>query len=279
MALPNFLIIGAAKAGTSTLHTYLRAHPRIFMPARKELRFFAYDGKGDDYFFPAKSLEVYESYFAGATDEKALGEASPHYLRTPQAPRRIKDLIPGCNLIVSLRNPIERSFSSYTMAVRDRTIEGVATYTEALEKFPVFRRGYSRDLQNYFGIFDRSQIRIVHFEDIVRDPVQVAQSLCGFLGVTPDFAPDVQRVSNPGGLPKIKILHRFLMNKRVLDFGKRHMPEKLVEAAKNLRNSNLEKQEMTLKERQEALDIFRGDILKTQDIIGEDLSAWLRAPA
>ena len=278
MTLPNFLIIGAAKAGTSTLYTYLRAHPQIFMPARKELRFFAYDGEGDDYTFPVKSLEDYESYFAGVTEEKAIGEATPRYLRTPHAARKIKDLIPDCRLIVSLRNPVERSFSSYTMAVRNQTIRGVKSYTDALATVSTFRRGYFSDLENYFRLFDRSRICIVRFEDLVRDPLPVAQSLFGFLDVAADFSPDVEPVSNPGGLPRNKALHRFLADKRVMNFGKRYIPERLLDAAKTLRNKNLEKQKMTPGERQASLDVFREDILKTQDLIGQDLSTWLRVP-
>ena len=77
MTLPNFLIIGAAKAGTTTLHAYLRPHPQIFMPARKELRFFAYGGSGDDYSYPVKTRAEYESYFADAGDAVAIGEATP----------------------------------------------------------------------------------------------------------------------------------------------------------------------------------------------------------
>jgi hypothetical protein len=279
MTLPNFLIIGAAKAGTTTLHTYLRPHPEIFMPARKELRFFAYDGTGDDYTFPVKSLADYEGYFAGVTDETAIGEATPRYLRTPAAAGRIREILPDCRLIVSLRNPVERAFSSYVMGVRNRTVEGARTFTEALHAIPSLQRGYAGDLAVYFDRFDRAQFHILRFEDLVRDPVAVAQALYGVLGVATDFVPEVERVSNPGGLPKNKALQRLLSSKPVMDLGKRLVPERLLGAAKTLRNQNLEKQRMTPEERQAALAVFRDDILKTQEIIGQDLSDWLRVPS
>ena len=94
MTLPNFLIIGAAKAGTSTLHAYLTPHPEVFMPRRKELRFFAFDGSEDNHTFPVKTLEEYERYFADAGDAKAIGEASPNYLYSARAARQIKEKIP-----------------------------------------------------------------------------------------------------------------------------------------------------------------------------------------
>jgi hypothetical protein len=280
MTLPNFLIIGAAKAGTTTLHTYLRPHPEIFMPARKELRFFAYDGTVEnDYVFPVKTLAEYESYFAGVTGETAIGEATPRYLRTPSAAGRIHALLPDARLIVSLRNPVERSFSSYVMGVRNRTVHGARNYTEALHATPSLQRGYADDLETYFARFDRAQFHIVRFEDLVRDPVSVAQALYGFLGVATDFVPEVERVSNPGGLPRNKLLHRVLSSKPVMDFGKRIFPERMLGAAKSLRNQNLEKQRMTAAEREAALAVFRDDILRTQAIIGQDLSDWLRVPA
>jgi hypothetical protein len=279
MTLPNFLIIGAAKAGTSTQHTYLRAHPEIFMPARKELRFFAYDGEGDDLTFPVKSLAEYESYFAGVTGEKAIGEATPRYLRTPDTPRKIREVVPDCRLIVSLRDPSERSFSSYMMVVRNQNLTGVKSYGEALKKFPIFCRGYSEDLARYFQIFPREQIIVLRFEDLVRNPVGAAQTLFEFLQVDPTFEPEVERVANPGGLPKVRLLHGMLANKRVMNFGKRYVPERLLELAKGVRNKNLEKRRMTEDERREALAVFRDDILRTQDLIGQDLSAWLRVSA
>jgi hypothetical protein len=279
MTLPNFLIIGAAKAGTTTLHTYQRPHPQIFMPARTEQRFFAYGGTGDDYTFPVKSLADYEGYFAGVTDETAIGEATPRYLRTPAAAGRIREILPDCRLIVSLRNPVERAFSSYVMGVRNRTVEGARTFTEALHAIPSLQRGYAGDLAVYFDRFDRAQFHILRFEDLVRDPVAVAQALYGVLGVATDFVPEVERVSNPGGLPKNKALHRLLSSKPVMDLGKRLVPERLLGAAKTLRNQNLEKQRMTPEERQAALAVFRDDILKTQEIIGQDLSDWLRVPS
>ena len=278
MTLPNFLIIGAAKAGTTTLHAYLRPHPEIFMPARKELRFFAYGGSGDDYTFPVKTLEEYEGYFADAGDAKAIGEASPNYIRTPAAAGRIKALIPDCRLVVSLRNPVEQSFSAYLMVVRNGALAGNVSYREALA-MPNFRRGYARDLGTYFGLFDRDRIRILRFEDLVREPLAVARDVYGFLGVAPDFAPDVPKVSNPGGVPKNRMLHRVLGNKRMMDFGRRYLPEKLLDVAKGVRNDNLEKRRMTSEEREAALAVFRDDILETEALIGQDLSAWLRRPA
>jgi hypothetical protein len=279
MTLPNFLIIGAAKAGTTTLHARLRPHPEIFMPARKELRFFAYGGSGDDYSYPVKTLAEYESYFAEAGDAKAIGEATPRYLRTPKAAERIRALIPDCRLVVSLRNPVDQSFSSYLMGLRNGSVAPGTSYRAAIAAHPNFLRGYAGDLATYFGLFDRDRFHIIRFEDLVRDEGAVARGLYGFLGVATDFAPAVARVSNPGGLPKNRLLHRVLADKRMMDFGKRYLPERLLDAAKKVRDDNLEKQRMTAEERAAALAALRDDILRTGELVGQDLSAWLDPPA
>ena len=111
MTLPNFLIIGAPKAGTTSLYSYFREHPAIFMPELKEPRFFGYEGQGDRIRFPVRTLEEYTALFDGVTTETAIGEATPHYLVYPVAAQRIRDLIPGVRLIASLRDPVDRAYS------------------------------------------------------------------------------------------------------------------------------------------------------------------------
>ena len=130
MTMPNFLIVGAAKAGTSSLYYYLDQHPQVFMSSIKEPRFFApelyTDYIKDPYRSGAKehrstpmSLEEYQSLFDAVTDEVAIGEASTEYLYVPKTPERIKQLIPDVRLIMVLRDPAERAFSAFCYQVRD----------------------------------------------------------------------------------------------------------------------------------------------------------------
>jgi hypothetical protein len=265
-------VIGAVKAGTTSLHDYLRQHPEVFMPQRKELMFFAYNGTGGDAIYPAKTLEQYEGFFDPVTDETAIGEASPRYLASERAAERIREIIPAARLIVSLRNPVDRAFSAYQMDLRAGRLAGMP-FIETLETTP--RRWYSQSLQSYFSRFDRSQFRIILFEDLVRQPVATVQSLFAFLGVAPDFEPEIE-IANPGGLPRNKRLHRLLDNKWLKRLGRKYAPEALADLGKSVRSRNLQKQRMTEDERARALAIFRDDILATQELIGRDLSAWLR---
>ena len=277
MTLPNFLIDRAAKAGTTTLHAYLRPHPGT--PCRRARnRFFAYGGTGDDYSYPVKTLEEYEGYFAEAGDATAIGEANaalPADAGGGGADQGADPGLPAGDLAAQSGRPVVLGLSHG--AAQRVGGAGDLLYLAAIAADPNFLRGYAADLENYFGLFDRAQFHIIRFEDLVRDPLAVAGALYGFLGVATDFTPAVERVANPGGLPKNRVLHSILANKRVMDFGKRFLPERLLEAAKGVRNGNLEKQRMAPEERAAAMAALRDDILRTGDLVGR-ISAWLRLP-
>ena len=170
---------------------------------------------------------------------------------------------------------MERAFSLYQMNLRNRGRNRATPFAEALKDDVNLRQGYAKYLERWFGLFDRSQFRFVLFEEIAREPLATVQGIFGFLGVGDGFTPGLG-VSNPGGLPRVKLLHDLLSNATVRGIG-RALPEPLVARARSLRAGNLRKQGMTPEERAAAAAFFRDDVLRTQDLIGRDLSAWLRA--
>ena len=121
MTLPTFLIIGTMKGGTTSLHRYLRQHPEVFMPERKELNFFLDEYAGPPIDPPeernwSRGITWYERQFAGAERERAVGEASANYSRYPTYPgvaERIAEVVPKVKIIYLVRNPIDRVFSHY----------------------------------------------------------------------------------------------------------------------------------------------------------------------
>lgn len=135
MTMPNFLIVGAQKAGTTSLHYYLKQHPQIYMRPRKEPHFF--EGMHWDFYRPGRimlavtDLADYQALFEGVTDEKAIGEASASYLYSPKAPTLIKRSIPDARLIAILRNPPDRAYSNFLHCVRGGR-ESIVDFAEAL---------------------------------------------------------------------------------------------------------------------------------------------------
>jgi len=296
MTLPNFLIIGAAKAGTSSLHQYLSQHPQVFMSSPKEPRFFApelyTEHLKDPYRSGAKehrsvpmSLEEYSALFDPVTDEIAVGEASTEYLYMPNTPERIRQLIPEVNLIAVLRDPAERAFSAFCYQVRDgcerlsfeQALVAEEERTVQKKRWPGWQYKqvgfYYEQVKRYFGLFDRSKIKIYLHEDLTADSGRVAKDIFGFLSVDDTFVPDLTR-RNISAIPKSRTLQNLMIKDNPLKtMVKPFMPAAL---RMRLRSQNLSKKPMLSPAiRHQLVKDYREDILRLQDLIDRDLSSWL----
>jgi hypothetical protein len=303
MTLPNFLIIGAGKSGTTSLYHYLKQHPEIFMSPVKEPKFFALEGVGIYFRGPGDKevmtqtsdnravLEIgeYERLFDGAGGAKALGEASPIYLHSPQAPARIRHYIPDAKLVAVLRNPIDRAYSAYLHQVRDgREWLGFREAMHAEEGriqkdwAPGWRYQrvgfYHEHLSRYYELFGADNIRVHLYEDLSESPVSVSQDIFRFLRVDDSFVPDISLRHNVSGIPKSKALVALIKRPNPLkSAAKAILPEKTRKRlSMNLQNRNLSKAPpMPEETRMELIAAYREDVLKLQDLIGRDLSGWL----
>ncbi len=189
--LPNFLIIGAAKAGTTSLHQYLRHHPQVFMPETKELSYFVEENNW------TRGLAWYRRQFDGAETAVAIGEASPRYAMFPVyrgVPRRIADLLPAARLIYVLRDPIERMRSHYL----DRVIYGVETepIEHALLTNPIYLNSsrYVLQIEQFLEYFSRERLLVIRSEQLRNDRASTVRRILEFLGIEGDWhAPVLER--------------------------------------------------------------------------------------
>ena len=295
MVLPNFLIIGAAKAGTTSLYAYLKQHPDIYMSEVKEPRFFAPE-VFTNYNEVARNgarrvpftFEEYQELFAGVTDETAIGEASTEYLYFPGVPARIKQSIPDIKLIAVLRNPVERAFSAYCYQLRDNC-EPLSFEEALIAEADRIKQGYrpgwhyqqpgfySQQVKRYLDTFDRSQIKIYLQDDLVKDSVKVSQDIYKFLGVDDSFVPDITR-KNISGVPKNKFLHSiFTQDNPLKSLVKPLLPLKMRQNIyQKVRKNNLtSKPTLAGETRQQLTELYRKDIEQLQEILSVDLSHWL----
>ncbi|HEX2238779.1 MAG TPA: sulfotransferase [Gammaproteobacteria bacterium] len=210
LTLPNFLIVGASRCGTTWMAKNLRLHQEIFMPSIKELHFFDKDfGKGWEYyasFFPKEKC----------WHCKAIGEATPAYLYRPEVPKLIRSGIPDVKIIVSLRNPIDRAYSHYwnlVAAAPEGHINRKLTFEEKLEFTPrlIDEGFYDERLSNYYQFFPKENILVVLFEEIIEDPVRYFREICKFLGIDTKFMP-------PLGSVRINSASSKLGRSKILDF-------------------------------------------------------------
>lgn len=202
---PNFIGIGAEKAGTSWVFACLYEHPEICIPI-KEINFFA-----DDKLWK-KGQSWYENIFRSrCSDELVRGEFSTEYLSCPYSPSRINLLYPKVIILVCLRNPIERAFSNYRNEIMAGTISVTSTFSEALLQRPNYLNNgkYKMLLQQYFDLFTINQLHIYLYDDLKSNPLKFIQSIYKSLGVDSTFIPpSLHKRINESRIPKSTIVEK-----------------------------------------------------------------------
>lgn len=291
--MPNFLIIGANKAGTTSLFAYFKQHPQVFLCPVKEPMFFMVEGTQPDPNRPDKwprrdaiyTLEAYEALFVGVTDQKAIGEASTGYLSNWEAPYRIRRYIPDAKLIALLRDPAERAFSAYLSNVQ-LGIEPLSDFVQAIreESLPYNWRFYVRlgfyysQLKHYLDVFDSRQIKVYLYDDFKADPIRVIQDICRFLEVDDCFVPDMSVWHN------VSVVRRKPAWERMLSGWNLYKPSSnSIDRAKprdyrvgDLKRPDFVKPTIPPEARRMLVETYREDILQLQDLIHRDLSTWLK---
>lgn len=223
--LPSFLIIGAAKCGTTSLYNYLLQHPQVLPCFTKEVHYFDYNyHKGEQWYrshFPLRSETERCGEANGAPC--ATGESSPYYLAHPLAPERVRRDMPSVKLICMLRNPVDRAISSYNNQVR-LGIETLKDFESAIDSeedrihgheerlradpsfssfehkyFSYFKRGcYADQLQNWFSHFPKEQVLVLQSEPFFTHPSGAFRQVVDFLGLRA-WEPPRYMVFNAGG--------------------------------------------------------------------------------
>lgn len=302
MTMPNFLIIGAPKAGTSAIYAYLKQHPEVYMSPVKEPHFFmlenekvSFKGPGDQERFRSAvyRIEEYQNLFSNVANEIAVGEASTTYLGSQKACNNIKKHIPHAKLVAVLRNPVEAAYASFLHLVRDGN-EPTANFSKALKAEPkriqnnwglIWRyqqRGlYAQQIENYFGQFDQQQIKIYIYDDFKENPKFIMKDIFTFIGVDPNFEVDMSSKYNVSGMPKSLTLNRILAKENLLKRSiKLLLPSKtrsqLYDRIRLWNLDNFKKPKMSAAAKKQLIDGYRSDILLLQDLIQRDLSSWLK---
>jgi hypothetical protein len=295
--LPDFVVIGAAKSGTTALHEYLRQHPQICMSRRKEPNFFAFDQRPPDFRGPFDRTLVnrdsiwrladYERQFDRARPDQRVGEVSPKYLSAEGSAERMRRLIPEARLVAVLRQPADRAWSHFSMLRRDG-FEPCATLEEAIADEPRrqaenwstgrhFERGlYAKQLRRVYDRFPREQIRVYLYDDFTADPEALFRDLFRFLGVEPGFVPDMARRPNVSGDVRNPVLRWLWTRPGARSFVRPFLPKALRQAVSGwVIRHELIRREMPLETRSWLTELYGDEILRLQELLGRDLSAWL----
>jgi hypothetical protein len=200
-ALPDAMIIGAMKSGTSSLHYYLTQHPQVIAPLRKEVHYFDLNfGRGESW---------YRANFGREGQAGVNIDSSPYYLFHPLVPQRAHALVPEARLVVLLRDPVRRAYSHYwhqrnkgreslsfedAIAAEpdriDRAHEllarGEIERSDAHQYFSYLARGrYAEQLERWLQFYPREQLLVLRFEDLARDPLLLTNEALAYVGLPP----------------------------------------------------------------------------------------------
>ncbi|MEM8501894.1 MAG: sulfotransferase [Cyanobacteria bacterium P01_D01_bin.1] len=298
MTLPNFLIFGVQKAGTTSIYSYLQQHPQVFMSPRKETEFL-----GRDQMQPTDNktlltpggrkqiatIEDYQALFEGVTNEIAIGEASPNYLFLHErAVPAIQKHVPKAKLIAILRNPVERAYSDYLMHVRE-VVGNQKPLAEQVKQsadssFTLLKGRYFAGIKHFLKAFGPQQVKICLYEELRQDAAALMADLYSFIGVDAEFAVDAGQRQQKASVPKNQSINQLLrtnnpVRSAVGTLLRTVMPEEIRQQLRSrlIAANSAGKEAMPLAEsdRQLLKDYYREDILRLQGLIDRDLSAWL----
>ncbi len=303
--LPDFLIIGAGKSGTTSLDKYLKQHPEIFIPKVKEPNFFGYENTqradlNDDpdeikhYEQSITNLDDYLALFRDAAPGQRKGETSNTYMYHPQAPQRIHFYNPNVKLIAILRQPASRLYSRFLHLARDGRVP-TPDFSDCLDRNSIWWRRndlikegfYFRNLSPFYRLFPAKQISVHLYEELNEQPKKVLSDIFTFLGVDPAFSPDFTVRYNQSGIIRNRFLDRIYGQKGIVNLTlKTLLPDGVVNKLKNnisvqrtvngLRSKNLVRPKLNPRIKHRLThEVYGDDIQKLQSLIGKDLSHWL----
>jgi len=302
MALPDFFVAGAPKAGTTALHAALAQHPELYLSAVKEPKFFLTDGPPPTQGGPgdAKTYREhvwrrpdYEALFEAAPPGTLRGESTPFYLYRHDAQQRIKALVPAARLIIVVRDPIERAHSNWThlwsagLDPIDDFVRACAAEEQRIAAgwadFWHYKHIglYGEQLRHLYTVFPREQVLVFRYRDLVDDPPGTLDRICGFLGVSQgiiDHMPRENVTAHPEHTRRHQHMSRILraasaVTTRLPGHPGRAMIDRL---ESSLQEGAAPRRPLTWAERQALLPYFEADIRLLEDLTGEDFGNWRR---
>ena len=301
MTLPDFLIAGVPKAGTTALHGALDNHPELLLSKVKEPKYFLCDdqrprrenGPGDAH--SRKEWiwrrDRYEALFDGPRG-LLRGESTPFYLYDTAAQRRIARLLPAARLIVVVRDPVDRAYSNWLHLWSDG-LEPVSDFRRACElederiraewgRFWHYRRVglYGNQLERLLESFPRQQIHVLRYRDVVETPAHAVDEVCAFLGVTQGTVHEVPAENTRGYVDWSTRSPLLRSTLRVGASAGAWFPPQVWRKAsapllRSLQRQSAPRPEVAPEDRRRLVEFFEADIKKFGALLGRDFSDWL----
>jgi hypothetical protein len=300
MALPDFFVAGAPKAGTTALHAALARHPSLHMSAVKEPKFFLTNGPPPTRGGPGDAQTYrehvwrradYEALFDPARAGTLRGESTPFYLYHRAAQDRIKELIPHAKLIAILRDPVERAHSNWAH-LWSAGLDPVSNFVDACAEedrriaagwadfwhYKALGR-YGEQLERLYTVFPREQVLVFRYRLLIDSPAQTLDRICDFLGVERGILTEVPR-ENVTAHPRHSLRHHLVSRAlRVSSAASGLVPGASAVTGsleRVLQQDSPPRQPLTWEQRAALIPKFEADVRLLEYVTGEDFSDWIR---
>ena len=277
---PNFFIVGAAKAGTTSLYEILKDFPEIYMCPYKEPNYFNKKSMEDDHPLPKfRTEEKYLKLFENVTNQKIIGEAS-HYLKDSDAPNLIHQVSPKAKILISLRDPVERAYSQYLMLFS----RGLSSASFRQEIEYELQNGsnphqwgikmdvglYSKHIKKYLKVFGHEQVKIIIFEEFIKNTKETLEEILKFLELDTTLSNFSAKKHNPYKTSRGPIAQQIRNSKKIKQIARALMPESILKLA-NYILLDKSKPEMSEKDREALIKFYKDDVEQLKLLLGRKL--------
>jgi hypothetical protein len=280
---PNFFIVGAPRAGTTSLYEYLKVIPDIYMSPIKEPNYFSRSIIPDDHITkPIRNQEDYLKLFDNVTDQKIIGEASASYLANPEAPKLIYDISPKAKILIILRDPIDRVYAGYFGKIRDGMLKksfhdelpkSLENWSKRIEnQIPLRQSLYFDDINRYLSIFGDKQVKVIIFEEFIQDPKETIFEILKFLEINYDISNlDFNKIFNSGQIPKTGLVPSVLKDSKVKNFFKKILDDNSQQFFREKFFTSKTKPTLLEEDKKKLIKFFSEDVKKIHSLLNKPL--------
>jgi len=289
----QLMIAGAPKCGTTSLKYYLGQHPEISTHTQLEMLYFTMDEA-----YQKGYQNAFSRYFkADKATQSVIMAKNVAIIYLPEAMLRLHEHNSDVQVVIALRHPVDRAYSAYWYARRNGW-EDLLTFEEAIAAEPVRIRNnlvklqgsvylerslYANHLAHLFQVFNKDHVHIYLLEDIIRDPINVCQSLFKMFDLDPTFIPDIKQRQNKASLPRYKTLHWLLSSGHPFPTYMRRLIRRLIPARygdrikiglDGINEKDFKPPRMALETRTQLIDYFKPYNAELSSMLSRDLSFW-----
>ena len=282
---PNFFIVGTPRAGTTSLWTYLNEIPGIYMSTVKEPNYFNRN------YFPIDPKKIrlirdkkkYLELFKGAINEKVVGEASVRYLEDPDVPKLIHEVSPNARILISLRDPVERTYSHYLMSIRDgilhlpfhEIVEKIKTNEITLFNRYLIECNNVENIKRYIDFFGKQNVRIIIFEEFIKESEKYVKEIVEFLGLNTENITISKEVFNEFAAPRGKLSVKILESHKLDHLGKLFLSKSTRNfIKKKILTKKTAKPKLNEEDRSFLQKYYREDVIELEKLLGRKLP-WI----